>query len=64
MSIRRPLRQTHSLKDFQFKINALEAQAKYCKEQNYENFKPSDRNIRYGVPLQRKKNLSAIEAFS
>lgn len=55
ISVRRPLRETQTLKDFQFKINALEAQAKFCKEQNYKNFKPSDRNIRYGEPLERKK---------
>ena len=55
LSVRRPLRKKHSFKDFELKISALEKQAKFCCNLNHETFNTTDRNIRYGQPLPRKK---------
>jgi hypothetical protein len=55
ISIRRPLRQKQSLKDFELKISALEKQAKYCKELNHKVFNLGDRNICYGLETSNRK---------
>jgi hypothetical protein len=47
-SIRRPLCNLNTSKDFINKMKSLEAKAKYCQDQNKINFKKTDRNIRYG----------------
>ena len=64
ISIRRPLRQKQSLKDFEFKIRALETQVKYCKESNNKAFKTVDRNIRYGSPTLGRKIKRQIRLIS